>query len=74
MLRIKLSRMGSKKKPSYRIVVAEARSKRNGKVVETLGFYDPKTDPPTIQIDQKRFRDWVSRGAQPTTSVRKILK
>lgn len=74
MLRIKLSRMGSKKKPSYRIVVAEARSKRNGKVVETLGFYDPKTDPPTIQIDQKSFQDWVSRGAQPTASVRKILK
>lgn len=74
MLRIKLSRMGSKKKPSYRIVVAEARSKRNGKVVETLGFYDPKTDPPTIKIDQKRFQEWVSRGAQPTASVRKILK
>lgn len=74
MLKIKLSRIGAKRKPSYRLVVAEARAKRNGKVVDYLGFYDPKTQPPTIKIDQNRFKHWVSQGAQLTESVRKILK
>jgi len=72
-LKIKLSRGGTKKKPFYRIVVAEARSKRDGKTVDRLGFYDPKTSPPTVKIDQKKLKDWIGKGAKPTDSVRKVL-
>lgn len=74
MLKIKLSRTGKKNQPSYRFVVAEARSKRDGKCVEFLGHYNPLTDPPTIKIDNKKLKYWLSCGAQPTETVRKLIK
>jgi len=72
-LRIRLARVGRKHQPSYRIVVAEARSKRGGRSVETIGFYDPKTDPPLVKIDQEKYQKWQKCGAQPSEGLNKIL-
>lgn len=72
MLKIKLSRTGKKNQPSYRIVIAEAKSKRDGKCVEVLGFYNPLTKPPTIKFNQKRLKYWLDCGAQPTKTVRAL--
>lgn len=72
-VKIRLSRMGAKGKPFYRVVVTPARSKRDGKVIEIIGFYNPLTQPAQVKIEQKRFDYWLSCGAQPTESVRKIL-
>lgn len=74
MLKIKLTRKGKKHQPSYRIVVAEARSKRNGKYIESLGFYNPLTNPPTIKINKKSFQEWLAKGAQPTEKVKKLIE
>lgn len=74
MLKIKLTRLGKKHQPSYRIVVAEARSKRNGKYIESLGFYNPLTKPKTIKIDKKKYQEWLTKGAQPTETVRRLVK
>lgn len=74
MLKIKLSKLGSPHKPFYRIVVAEARSKRNGKTVDSLGFYEPKTRPATLKIDKKKLDGWLSKGAKPTRTLTKLLK
>ena len=74
MLKIKLTRKGKKHQPSYRIVVAEARSKRNGKYIESLGFYNPLTNPPTIKINKKAFQEWLTKGAQPTEKVKKLIE
>ncbi|HUW21753.1 MAG TPA: 30S ribosomal protein S16 [Candidatus Bathyarchaeia archaeon] len=74
MLKIRLARFGKKDQASYRIVVTEARSKRNGKNVEVIGFYDPGQNPPTIKIDQERYRYWRGKGAQSTRTVANLAK
>ena len=66
--------MGAKKQPSYRIVVADARAARDGAFVEQLGHYDPKTDPPTVVMDEERALKWLRDGAQPSEAVERILK
>ena len=65
--------MGAKKRPSYRIVAADSRSPRDGAFIENVGFYDPITDPATININVDRARHWISVGAQPTDTVRSLL-
>lgn len=74
MLKIRLRRVGAKKQPSYRIVVADAKASRDGAFVEQLGHYDPKTDPPTIVLDSERAQQWIGKGAQPTESVSRLMK
>jgi small subunit ribosomal protein S16 len=66
--------MGAKKRPSYRIVAADSRSPRDGAFIESVGFYDPITDPATINVNLDRARHWIDNGAQPTDTVRSILK
>jgi len=66
--------MGAKKRPSYRIVAADSRSPRDGAFIESVGFYDPITDPATINVNLDRARHWIDHGAQPTDTVRSILK
>ncbi len=74
MLRIRLSRVGKKKQPSYRIVVADVRAPRDGSVVDQVGHYNPLTDPPTIVVNQDKVKHWLSVGAQPTETVGHILQ
>ena len=71
--RIRLTRVGSKKNPVYRIVVADSRSPRDGKFIEIVGRYNPQTQPSTIELQEDKIRDWISKGAQPTDSVRRLL-
>jgi small subunit ribosomal protein S16 len=66
--------VGSKKNPIYRVVVADARSPRDGKFIEIVGQYNPQTDPSTINLDEERVRDWIGKGAQPSGSVKRLLK
>src|SRR5438552_12086734 len=73
MLKIRLRRTGAKFQPSYRIVVADSRAPRDGAFIANLGFYNPRTDPPTIQIDAAALEDWVRKGAQPTDSLLSVL-
>ncbi len=73
MLRIRLVRIGKRKQPHYRVVVADARTARNGRHVDVLGHYNPRTEPSTVQIDTERAQDWLQKGAQPTDRVRKLL-
>ena len=73
MLKIRLRRTGARKKPSYRIVVAESTAPRDGKYVEIIGTYDPLTEPATIQIDGDRAKHWIKVGAQPTDRVVKLM-
>ena len=72
--RIRLARVGSKKNPIYRVVVADQRSPRDGKFIEIVGRYNPQTDPSTIDLDEDKIRDWISKGAQPSDSVRRLMK
>jgi small subunit ribosomal protein S16 len=72
-VKIRLQRHGSKKRPFYFIVVADARSPRDGKFIQKLGTYNPLTVPATIQVDRQRALDWLHKGAQPTDTVRRIL-
>src|SRR6476661_3945093 len=72
-VRIRLKRVGKKKAPSYRVVVADARSPRDGRIIENIGWYNPLTEPSTIQIDGDRAKYWISVGAQPSDSVRSLL-
>jgi len=65
--------MGAKRQPSYRIVVAESRSPRDGRFIETVGIYNPKTQPMTLRVDEERAKYWLARGAQPTDTVRSLL-
>ncbi|ACI18346.1 30S ribosomal protein S16 [Dictyoglomus thermophilum] len=74
MVKIRLTRVGAKNKPAYRIVAMDSREPRDGKHLEILGFYDPKTDPATIQLKEERILYWLSQGAQPTDTVLSILK
>jgi small subunit ribosomal protein S16 len=74
LLAISLMRMGAKKRPSYRIVVKENRSKRDGSYLENVGFYDPTRNPAEIRIDADRVQYWIEKGAQPTDTVRNLIK
>jgi small subunit ribosomal protein S16 len=74
MLAISLMRMGAKKKPFYRVVVKEKRSKRDGAYLENLGTYDPMTDPSTVNLKIDRVNYWVGVGAQPTETVKRLIK
>ena len=74
MVKIRLRRMGAKKAPFYRIVVADSRSPREGRCIEEIGTYNPLTDPATIQIDSEKALAWIKNGAQPTDTVRGLLK
>jgi len=74
MLRIRLRRVGKKKAPSYRIVVADSRAPRDGKFVEILGIYDPLTDPVTVNVNSDKVREWVSKGAQPSDTVARLMR
>jgi len=72
-VRIRLSRLGAKKKPYYRLVVADARSPRDGRFIDVIGHYNPKDDPPVYTVDQERAKLWLSRGAQPTLAAARVL-
>ena len=72
--RMRLTRVGSKKNPIYRVVVADSRSPRDGKFIEIVGRYNPQTDPSTIEFDEDRVRDWLGKGAQPSETVSRLLK
>ena len=74
MVKIRLKRMGAKKKPFYRIVVAEHTSPRDGRFIEEIGYYNPITEPAELKIDAERAKQWLQNGAQPTDRVRKLLK
>ena len=74
VIKLRLRRMGAKKRPSYRIVAADSRSPRDGRFIESFGFYDPITEPATIRIDEARARHWLSVGAQPTDTVRHLFR
>ncbi len=74
MLRIRLRRVGAKKHPSYRIVVADSRSPRDGSFVDQVGHYDPMTDPPTIVLNEEKVQEWMRKGAQPSDPVAQILR
>lgn len=73
MIKLRLRRMGRKGQPHYRIVAAEARWPRDGRFIEAVGYYNPRTEPATIQVNAERARYWLEHGAQPTETVRSIL-
>ena len=73
-VKIRLKRMGMKKKPFYRVVVADERSPRNGRFIEEIGYYDPMQQPAVIKIDNEKAVQWMKNGAQPTDTVRALLK
>ena len=74
MVRIRLTRVGSKKNPIWRIVVADKRSPRDGRVIENVGTYNPQTDPSTITLKQDRIEHWIEKGAKPTDTVAQLMK
>lgn len=74
MVKIRLKRMGAKKNPFYRVVVSESRNARNGKSIANLGYYNPMTEPADIKIDVEAAKDWIGKGAQPSETVKKLLK
>jgi len=73
-VRIRLTRLGRKKKPFYRIIVADSENKRDGKFLDIIGTYDPLKDPATITIDDTKLQDWLGRGALPTDTVQSLMK
>jgi small subunit ribosomal protein S16 len=73
-VKLRLTRIGSKKNPIYRVVVADSRSPRDGKFIEIVGRYNPQTEPSTIDLDEDKVREWLSKGAQPTDAVGRLLK
>ena len=74
MVKIRLRRMGGKKKPYYRVVAADARSPRDGRFIEVLGRYDPRSEPSLIEFDEEKVLKWLHNGAQPTDQVRKLME
>ena len=74
MVKIRLRRLGAKKNPFYRVVVADSRFARDGRFIEEIGTYDPTTEPSTIRIDADKAKQWLANGAQPTDTVRVLLK
>ena len=73
-VKLRLTRVGSKKNPIYRVVAADSRSPRDGKFLEIVGRYNPQTDPSTIDLDESKVQHWLSKGAQPTEAVARLLK
>ena len=73
-VRIRLTRVGSKKNPVWRIVVADKRSPRDGRTIETIGRYNPQTDPSLIEVDEERARHWLERGAQPSQTAAQLMR
>ena len=73
-VKLRLTRVGSKKNPIYRVVAADSRSPRDGKFLEIVGRYNPQTDPSTIDLDEDKIKAWLDKGAQPTDTVRRLLK
>jgi small subunit ribosomal protein S16 len=73
-VRIRLRRVGSRKNPIWRIVVADRRAPRDGRTIETIGAYNPQTEPSTIELDEARARHWLEHGAQPSETVAKLLR
>ena len=73
-VRIRLTRVGATKQPTYRLVVADSRSARDGRAIDTIGHYNPRTDPIELVIDEAKARDWMSKGAQPSDTVRRLFK
>ena len=73
-VRIRLTRKGRKKLPSYRIVVADSRFPRDGRFIEELGYYDPKTEPSTVEVNVDKARDWLAKGAKPSNTVQNLFK
>ena len=74
MLAIRLTRMGSKKRPFYRVIVAEKRGKRDGRFVEIVGYYNPCTQPGEVKLDHDRIQHWIKCGAQPSETVRSLIR
>lgn len=74
MVKIRLRRMGAKKSPFYRIVVADSRSPRDGRCIEEIGTYNPLTTPSTVEVDVEKAQQWIKNGAQPTDTVKALLK
>jgi small subunit ribosomal protein S16 len=73
-VKIRLTRVGSKKNPIYRVVVADSRSPRDGRFIEIVGRYNPQTDPSTIDLDEAKIKDWMAKGAQPTAPVSRLIR
>jgi small subunit ribosomal protein S16 len=73
-VRMRLTRVGSKKNPIYRVVVADSRSPRDGKFIEIVGRYNPQTEPSTIELDEAKVTEWLDKGAQPSGAVARLLK
>ena len=73
-VKLRLTRVGSKKNPIYRVVAADSRAPRDGKFLDIVGRYNPQTDPSTIDLDEDKIRDWLSKGAQPSETVKRLLK
>jgi small subunit ribosomal protein S16 len=73
-VKIRLTRLGKKKAPTYRVIVADERAPRDGRVIEELGYYDPTQDPSVVKIDTERAQEWIKNGAKPTDTVAKLLK
>lgn len=71
---IRLRRTGTTRKPSYRVVVADSRAARDGKFIEVIGHYNPLTNPPTVKIQVERAQEWIKKGAQPSNTVKNLLK
>ncbi len=74
MVRIRLSRMGAKKQPTYRVVVADREAPRDGRIIERVGFYNPRTEPPTVELEEERILHWLDKGAQPSEAVARFIK
>ena len=74
MVKIRLRRMGAKKAPFYRVVVADSSFARDGRFIEEIGYYDPTKNPSVVKIDEEKAKQWLSNGAQPTDTVRELLK
>jgi len=72
-VKIRLTRMGSRKQPFYRIIVADIRSPRDGRFIEKIGIYDPKSDPSIIEVNKEKALDWIKKGAKPTNTVQKLF-
>ncbi len=73
-VRIRLTRVGATKRPSYRVVAMDSRTARDGRALDILGFYDPLTEPATVKLDGERLREWIGRGAQPSESVTRLMR
>ena len=73
MVKIRLRRMGAKKQPTYRFVVADARAPRDGRFIEILGHYNPRTEPRTVEVNESKAKEWLAKGAQPSVTVRRLF-